>query len=111
MRVLYNEIDICKDCPMNRCRMCYELGRPLKEISFDADCPLPTLNIVESYTRYITNDKSLEACGNCRNWTRWGYNKNLKTEIGICNKENFLKFVSANGSSCEEFEDVGGRSL
>lgn len=91
---------------MNKCSMCYELGRPMKEISFDKDCPLPTLPIVESFTRYITPDRKLLACGNCRNWTRWGYNKHLKTELGICNKGHFLKFVAANGSSCEEFDEV-----
>ena len=106
MRILYKEIGGCKDCPMNKCRMCYELGRPLKEISFDADCPLPTKEIVEGFTRYITRDKSINACGNCEHWTRWSYNQNLETEIGTCNNDDILLFSHCTSPACESFKEV-----
>lgn len=108
MRVLYKEIDSCKECPLNKCGMCYELSRPLQSICFELDCPLPNLSDVESLTHYITKDKSIECHGNCKNWTRWGYNKHLKTELGVCNKEDTLSFVSSGGKCCDKFKDVLG---
>lgn len=106
MRVVYEETDGCRDCLYNKCGMCYKLSRPLKELCFDMDCPLPTKEIVEGFTRYITSDKSLNACGNCRHWTRWVYNNNLETEVGTCNKEDILLFTNCTSTACDDFKEV-----
>ena len=64
-RVIYKEINDCTDCLYNRHKICCELTRPIKSISFKDDCPLPTLETVESFTKYITPDgwKSQEYSG------------------------------------------------
>ena len=105
-RVIYKEITDCTDCLYNKHGYCYEIGRPLSEIIFQHDCPLPTKRIVESFTRYITHKKSIKACGNCKHWERWGYNKNIKTEIGTCNKGDILNFYHCSSSSCKDFKEV-----
>ena len=107
MRVIYAETDSCKDCLYNKHRVCYELSRPLKEIQFERDCPLPTKKIVESFTRYVSkNKKSTRVCGNCQHWERWGYNKSIKTEIGTCNKGDILQFCHCNSDACKKFKGV-----
>ena len=107
MKVLYKEINGCKDCLSHKCGMCYELSTPIKDLSFENDCPLPTIEIVESFTRYITREKSIMACGNCRHWHRWGYNKHIKTEIGICKcADNGLLSVACNTKACDNFKEV-----
>jgi hypothetical protein len=88
--------------------MCYELGKPLKDVSFERDCPLPNKEDVEGFTRYITKDKTLAACGNCQYWERWGYNKPLKTELGICTNADLdqLSIKACNTKACDEFKEV-----
>ena len=106
MKVIYKEITDCTDCLYNKHKFCYELGRPLQEVSFERDCPLPTKQIVESFTRYITKDGKTRACGNCQHWERWNFNKNLKTELGICNNAEILQFCYCNRKACKEFKEV-----
>ena len=107
MRVIYKEIDGCDDCLYNKQGMCYDLSRPLSEIVFERDCSLPSKQIVESFTRYITkSNKSIKACGNCKHWDRWSYNKNIKTEIGTCNKDEILLFCHCNSDACKDFKEV-----
>lgn len=108
MRVLYKEIEGCDECPQNRCSMCYELGRPLKEISFERGCCLPNKEDVEGFTRYITEEKALAACGNCKSWERWGYNMYLRTELGICTNTDTgqLSIKACNTKACLEFKEV-----
>ena len=107
MKVVYAEVNDCRDCLHNKCGMCSKLGKSLKTICFDLDCPLPELEIVEGFTRYITRDKSLECCGNCEHWARWDYNKHLKTDLGVCycNESNVLS-VTCNSKACEYFKEV-----
>ena len=111
MKMLNKEIDSCVECLQNKHGMCYELSKPLKNLCFELDCPLPTLNDVEKLMHHITKDKSTNCHGNCKNWTKWGFNKHLKTFLGVCNKEDTLTFVKSSGSSCEEFEDVLGDEI
>ena len=108
MRVLYKEIRGCDECPQNKCGMCYELSTPIKNLSFKIDCPLPNKEDVEGFTRYITNEKTLAACGNCKYWERWGYNKPLKTELGICTNTDLdqLSIKACNTKACTEFKEV-----
>ena len=108
MRVVYETVEDCGDCPHKRYDVCMKLGRYLRDMCFEQDCPLPFLSDVEQFTRYITPDKKLECHGNCRNWQRWEYNKAIKNDLGICKASHFLKFCHSNGSACEEFEEVGG---
>ena len=108
MRVIYETVESCKSCLFNKCGMCYKLSRPLRELCFELDCPLPTLTDVEKFTRYITRDKELECHGNCKNWERWEYNKHIRTDLGICKACDVLKFCHANSRACDEFEEVGG---
>ena len=105
-RVIYKEINDCTDCLYNRHKVCCELTRPINEISFKDDCPLPTRETVESFTRYITPKKSIRACGNCSYWERWSFNKNLQTELGICNNAEILQFCYCNRKACKEFKEV-----
>ena len=106
MRIIYEEVSDCSSCLYNKCEICSKINRPLKEISFKKDCPLPTKDIVESFTRYITNQKSIKACGNCKYFERWDYNKNLKTELGICNNAEILQFCYCNKEACKRFKEV-----
>ena len=106
MRVIYDTLTGCKDCLYNKCNMCYKLSRPLKEICFERDCPLPSLETVESFTRYITSDKSLKCHGNCKNWRRWEYNKHIQTDLGICKNCEIVKICHANTRACEEFDEI-----
>ena len=108
MRVIYETVESCKSCLFNKCGMCYKLSRPLRELCFELDCPLPHLEEVEKFTRYITPDKELECHGNCKNWERWEYNKHIRTDLGICKACDVLKFCHANSRACDEFEEVGG---
>lgn len=108
MKVLYKEINSCKECFMNKCGMCYELSTPIKNICFEMDCPLPNLEDVEKFSRYITKDKSICSCGNCTYWQRWGYNRHLKTELGICTNTDCdaLSVKACNTKACENFKEV-----
>ena len=106
MRVIYKTIESCKDCLYNKHGMCYKLSRPLVELCYERDCPLPTLEKVEQFTRYITPDKSLAYHGNCKNWERWEYNRHINTDLGICKACDVLKFCHANTNACEEFEEI-----
>ena len=106
MKVIYETIENCQECLYNKCGMCYKLSRPLKELCFEMDCPLPDLETVEQFTRYITPDKELECHGNCRNWQRWDYNKHIKNDLGVCKASHFLKFCHSNGKACEEFDEL-----
>ena len=106
MRVIYKTIENCKDCLYNKNGMCYKLSRPLKELCFEKDCPLPTLEQVEQFTRYITPNKELDCHGNCKNWERWDYNKHINTDLGICFACDVLKFCHANSKACREFDEI-----
>ena len=106
MRVIYKTIENCKDCLYNKNGMCYKLSRPLKEICYEMDCPLPTLEKVEQFTRYITPDKELDCHGNCKNWERWEYNKHINTDLGICKACDVLKFCHANSKACKEYDEI-----
>jgi len=108
MRVIYAETEDCTDCLYNKNRICYELSKPVKEVNFPAECPLPTREIVESFTRYISkSDKSTRACGNCTHWERWAYNRSIRTEIGLCNRQDILMFCHCNSDACKHFKEVG----
>ena len=72
MRVIYETIKGCRECHHNRFGMCYKISRPIIELCYEQDCPLPTLTDVEKFTRYITPNKELDCHGNCRNWERLG---------------------------------------
>ena len=106
MRVIYEMTEDCKRCPFNHSHICMKLGKYLFDICFERDCPLPSLEEVEQFTRYITKDKSIRAHGNCKNWRRWEYNKALKTDLGICKACDVMKFCHANGEACEEFDEL-----
>ena len=106
MRVIYETVKNCKECLYNKCQMCYKLSKPLKDICFERDCPLPHLADVEQYTRYITKDKELKCHGNCKHWKHWSYNKHLNTEIGICTHLPFKKVCRADNPSCEEYDEI-----
>ena len=106
VRVIYETIESCKGCLFNKCGMCYKLSRPLKELCFEMDCPLPTLQKVEQFTRYITPDKELDCHGNCKNWQRWEYNKHINTDLGVCMVSAGFKVCAANGKACEEFDEI-----
>ena len=106
VRVIYETINGCRECHFNKCQMCYKLSRPIGEICYEVDCPLPTLEKVEQFTRYITKDKSLKCHGNCRNWRRWHYNKHLKTDEGVCCANPGMCICMANDKACEEFEEI-----
>ena len=106
MRVIYETTDDCKKCPHNTGKVCLKLGKYLFDICFEEDCPLPTLEDVEKFTRYVTKDKKLECHGNCKNWERWGYNKPIKSDIGMCMGSVSVKVCAANGKSCEEYDEI-----
>ena len=106
MRVIYDTTENCTKCPYNQSHVCLRLGKYLFDICFERDCPLPLLEEVESFTRYITKDKSLKCHGNCKHWQRWEYNKHIGTDLGICKDCEILKFCHANGEACEEFDEI-----
>ena len=106
MRVIYDTTENCTKCPYNQSHICLKLGKYLFDICFERDCPLPELEVVEQFTRYITKDKSILAHGNCRNWQRWEYNKALGTDLGICKACEVMKFCHGNGKACEEFDEI-----
>lgn len=106
MKVIYDTTEDCTRCPYNQGRVCVRLGKYLFDICFETDCPLPYLEEVERFTRYVTEDKSLRCHGNCRNWERWEYNKALKTDLGICKACECMKFCHANSPGCEEFDEL-----
>ena len=105
MRIVYETIESCKDCLYNRCGMCYKLSRPIKELCFELDCPLPHLEDVERFTRYITEDKSLDCCGNCKNWKRWHYNEAFKLDVGACCVEG-NRVYTCDSEACEEYDEI-----
>ena len=106
MRVIYETTDDCKKCPHNTGKVCLKLGKYLFDICFEEDCPLPTLDDVEKFTRYVTKDKKLECHGNCKNWERWHYNKALNTDVGMCNGLNSMLACLATDKACEEYDEI-----
>ena len=106
MRLIYETTEDCKGCLYNKHSLCYKLSKPLKDLCFERDCPLPFLSDVEQYTRYITKDKKLRCHGNCKYWRRWDYNKHIKAEIGICTHLPFKKVCRADNAACEEYDEV-----
>ncbi len=106
MRVVYEMTEDCNRCPHNTGKVCMKLGKYLFDICFERDCPLPTLEEVEQFTRYITKDKELDCHGNCKNWERWHYNKSLNTDVGVCNGLNSMLACLANDKACEEFDEL-----
>lgn len=106
LRVIYAEIEGCKDCLYNKNSLCYELSRPVQELNYNKDCPLPTKKVMNDLTKYVTkSDKSIKACGNCQHWERWAYNRNLETEVGICDKGDILLFCHCGSDACESFKE------
>jgi len=105
MRIVYETIESCKDCLYNKCGMCYKLSRPINELCFELDCPLPHLEDVERFTRYITEDKSLDCCGNCKNWKRWHYNEAFKLDVGACCVEG-NRVYTCDSEACEEYDEI-----
>ena len=106
VRIVYETVESCKSCLHNRCGMCYKLSRPIVDLCFELDCPLPALTDVEGFTRYVTKDKELRCHGNCRHWKRWDYNKHLKAEIGICTNSSFKRVCRADNAACEEYDEI-----
>ena len=106
MRVIYEVTEDCNHCPHNKGKVCMKLKKYLFDICFERDCPLPSLEEVEQFTRYITKDKKLECHGNCKNWRRWHYNKHLKTDEGVCCANPGMCIVMANNAACEEYDEV-----
>jgi len=80
-----------------------KLRKYLFDICFETDCPLPLLEEVERFTRYVTKDKSLKCHGNCKHWVRWHYNKSLNSDVGSC-EENGMNL--ANHMACDDFEEI-----
>ena len=105
MRVIYDTTEDCNRCPYKRGSVCMRLGKYLFDVCFERDCPLPTLEEVEQFTRYVREDKSLRCHGNCKHWKRWGYNKAVGCDVGSCER-NGLNVASHQ--CCDEFEEVGG---
>ena len=105
MRVIYETTSDCTKCPFNHGRICMKLGKYLFDICFEQDCPLPHLEEVERFTRYITEDKSLDCCGNCRNWSRWQYNKHIKRDIGVCCADG-KRVYTCDSEACEEYDEI-----
>ena len=103
MRVIYDTIEDCKRCPYRHDRVCMKLGKYFFDICFERDCPLPLLEKVEEFTRYIRKDKSLKCHGNCKHWKRWGYNKHLNSDVGSCER-NGMNVASHQG--CDEFDEI-----
>ena len=106
MRVIYETTEDCKKCPHNTGRVCMKLRKYLYDICFEQDCPLPSLEDVEQFTRYVTKDKKLECHGNCKNWERWEYNRHINTDLGVCMVSAGFKICHANVKGCEEFEEI-----
>lgn len=107
VRVVYETIEDCRGCVHNRTNICMKLGRYLRDICFELDCPLPYLEEVERFTRYVTKDKKLECHGNCKNWERWHYNKSLNTDVGVCRASCLACDVMlADEDACEEFDEI-----
>ena len=106
MRVIFESTEDCNHFPDNSGKVCMFLKKYLYDICFERDCPLPSLEDVEQFTRYITKDKKLECHGNCKNWERWHYNKSLNTDVGVCNGLNSMLVCLANGKACEEFDEL-----
>ena len=103
MRVIYDTTEDCTHCPYNTGRVCMKLRKYLFDICFEKDCPLPTLEEVEKFTRYIRKDGDLKVHGNCKHWKRWGYNKHFNCDIGSCER-NGINFASHQ--CCEGFDEV-----
>ena len=109
MRVIYDTTEDCTKCVYNKSHICTKLMKYLFDICFERDCPLPYLEEVEQFTRYITKDKKLEAHGNCKNWERWHYNKSINSDVGVCKASCICGDMKlADEEACERFEEVGG---
>ncbi len=107
MRVIYEVTEDCNKCPYKRGSVCMRLGKYLFDVCFERDCPLPLLEEVEQFTRYITKDKSLKCHGNCKNWERWHYNKALNSEVGVCKASCICGDMKlADDEACEEFDEL-----
>ena len=105
MRVIYEVTEDCNHCPHNTGKVCMKLKKYLFDICFEQDCPLPHLEEVERFTRYITEDKSLDCCGNCKNWKRWHYNEAFKLDVGACCVEG-NRVYTCDSEACEEFDEL-----
>lgn len=106
-RVVYEEVESCETCPYNRLAYCEKLRLLCLAIDYERDCPLPKLEDVEKFTHYITEDKKLECCGNCRHWKYWDYNNHLKADLGICQyEESNVLSVTCNSKPCTYYIGV-----
>ena len=106
VRVIYDTTDDCNDCLFNIEGFCDKLSKPITDIVFEKDCPLPKLSIVEKYTRYIRADKGLDCCGNCKYWTFWHYNKHFKKDMGACTRFDGVNVLVCTSLACKEFDSV-----
>lgn len=103
-RVLYKEIKGCSECCKNIESICDNLNRHITNIDFRTDCPLPRLEDVEKYTKYVDESLELEVCGNCKHWSYWLYNPHLKCDVGFCSK--VCSVVPCSDSFCDGFDGV-----
>ena len=107
-RVVYEEVNDCNDCPYNKDKVCWRLGKYLHDICFEKDCRLPYLSQVEKYLRYVGEDNSLSVCGNCRYWEYLGYAPGYECDIGFCMNDDVSVNVACECTrkGCDEFSSV-----
>lgn len=110
-RVYYEEISSCLTCPHNLNDICHyrENSQKISTELFKKNCPLPSLEEVEDYTRYVSDTLKLEVCGNCKHWEYKGFNREVRgVDFGWCSKVG--GFPNCNETRiCEKFEMVGLR--
>lgn len=104
MRIIYQPITDCTDCLYNTGTYCKKLGKYLKDICFERDCPLPILSDVEQYTHYIDKNKNTQVCGNCTHWTYKGYDKYFNKDIGQCTKHKSC--IPCTSPTCNKYTEV-----
>jgi len=104
MRIIYQPITDCTDCLYNTGTYCKKLGKYLKDICFERDCPLPILSDVEQYTHYIDKNKNTQVCGNCTHWTYKGYDKYFNKDIGQCTRHKSC--IPCTSPTCDKYKEV-----
>jgi len=104
MRIIYQPITDCTDCLYNTGTYCKKLGKYLKDICFERDCPLPILSDVEQYTHYIDKNKNTQVCGNCTYWTYKGYDKYFNKDIGQCTRHKSC--IPCTSPTCDKYKEV-----
>lgn len=104
MRIIYQPTHDCNDCLYNTGTYCKKLGKYLKDICFERDCPLPILSDVEQYTHYIDKNKNTQVCGNCKHWTYKGYDKYFNKDIGQCTRHKSCRPCTT--PTCKDYKEV-----